>query len=122
MVINRHVRLDGLFHALADSTRRRILEKLAGQDRVVMELVKMFAISQPAVTKHLHVLEKAGLITRRKNGRLCYCRIQPRALQSTLDWMERFRRYWNERLDVLEEFLAHSQQPEESKNARQRSV
>jgi DNA-binding transcriptional ArsR family regulator len=62
-------RLNRVFHALADPTRRRIIEQLALRDRPVMELARQFDMSQPAVTKHLHVLEKAGLIARRKRGR-----------------------------------------------------
>jgi DNA-binding transcriptional ArsR family regulator len=104
--------LDRVFHALADPTRRAILENLARQDQAVMELAGRFAISQPAVTKHLRVLEKAGLITRRKMGRSRCCRIRPGALQGSLDWIQRCRRFWNERLDALEELLTESN-PEE---------
>jgi DNA-binding transcriptional ArsR family regulator len=118
MVINKRPPLDRVFHALADPTRRRILEQLAHQDQPVMELARLFAISQPAVTKHLHVLEGAGLITRRKEGRLRCCRIQPKALQASLDWIQRCRSFWNERLDALEEFLAESTD-EGPKNVRQ---
>jgi DNA-binding transcriptional ArsR family regulator len=119
MVITRQPQLNRVFHALADPTRRRILEKLARHDQAVMELARQFAISQPAVTKHLHVLERARLITRRKKGRLRYCRIQPGALQISLDWIERCRRFWNDRLDGLEEFLAESSRAEGSRDVRQ---
>jgi DNA-binding transcriptional ArsR family regulator len=118
MVIPKKPPLDRVFHALADPTRRRILEQLACQAQPVMELVRQFAISQPAVTKHLHVLEEAGLITRRKDGRLRCCYFQPQALQASLDWIQSCRRFWNERLDNLEDFLAESMN-EGPKNAPQ---
>jgi len=114
MVINKRPPLDRVFHALADSTRREILERLAGRDQGVMELASRFSISQPAVTKHLHVLEKAGLIIRNKQGRQRLCRIVPKALDPSLAWIERCRAYWNDRLDVLEKFLKKSKRKENS--------
>src|SRR4051794_3874641 len=101
MVINFPAPLDQVFRALADPTRRRILEKLARQNHRVMELAADFAISQPAVTKHLDVLEGAGLITRTKKGRQRFCRLKPGALQAPFDWIDRCRTFWNDRLDAL---------------------
>jgi DNA-binding transcriptional ArsR family regulator len=102
-------RLDRTFHALADPTRRRILEQLAQADLTVMELANRFTISQPAVTKHLHVLEGAGLISRRKSGRLRICRMEPDALATPAEWMSTWSALWNARLDELEKFLTRTQ-------------
>lgn len=114
MVINRQPALDRIFHALADPTRREIIVRLAGRDHGVMELAGRFDISQPAVTKHLDVLEKAGLIVRRKHGRQRLCQIVPKALDPSLAWIERCRAYWNDRLDALEKFLERSKRKENS--------
>jgi DNA-binding transcriptional ArsR family regulator len=108
MVMHSEQRLDQLFHALADPTRRRILEWLARGDEPVKELVSRFAISQPAVTKHLNVLEDAGLISRKKEGRERRCRLRPLALQGTVGWVERCRRMWNDRFDALDAVLAET--------------
>lgn len=103
MTLNR---LDAVFHALADPTRRGILEQLAAGDRTVNELYNQFAISQPAVTKHLQVLERAGLISRRKKGRLRYSRARRDALGVPIQWIRRYTQLWTDRLDALEELLA----------------
>ena len=76
----------------------------------------MFDMSQPAITKHLNVLQTAGLIHRKKAGRQRLCRFKPHALSVSLGWIERCRRYWNARLDALEEFLAESQTKEKPTN------
>ena len=96
MVMSKAVPVDRVFRALADPTRRRILERLARRDHVVSELVDQFDISQPAVTKHLNV----------KRGRERVCRIEPAALQHTADWIESCRALWNRRLDALETLMA----------------
>ena len=98
--------LDRVFHALADPTRRRIIERLARREHTVMELARDFTISQPAVTKHLNVLAEARIITRRREGRLRYCRLRPATLDGSLTWLARYRRLWNNRLDALETLLA----------------
>ena len=82
------------------------------------ELARQFVISQPAVTKHLNVLERAGLIARNKQGRQRFCRLQPNALQGSLDWIERCRDFWEQRLDALEEFLAESNPKGRTKHDR----
>jgi len=99
-------RLDRVFRALADPTRRRIVRDLARDDRTVMELARQFAISQPAVTKHLHVLEAAGLISRTREGRTRRCRLRPAGLRASRAWIDRCERFWNRRLDALERLLA----------------
>jgi len=105
-MVMRSPALDRVFHALADPTRRRIIEQLARRERSVMELARDFTISQPAVTKHLNVLAQARIITRRREGRLRYCRLRPAALDGSLAWLARYRRLWNVRLDALEGLLA----------------
>ena len=111
MIIQKSARTDRAFHALADPTRRRILEQLGKTEHTVMELVDQFTISQPAITKHLNVLEDAGLISRRKTGRQRICRAEPAGLAAAAEWMATWSSYWNQRLDGLEEFLAKHQHP-----------
>jgi len=106
MVITAPPGLDRVFHALADPTRRRIIERLTRRECTVMELARDFTISQPAVTKHLNVLAEARIITRRREGRLRYCRLRPAALDASLAWLGRHRRLWNDRLDALDTLLA----------------
>lgn len=106
MVISRPDRLSLVFQALADPTRRAILERLAAADLPVSELVERFDISQPAVTKHLNVLQRAGLITRHRSGRLRLSRVRRDAMRAPLQWIRRYTRLWNDRLDSLEALLA----------------
>ncbi len=106
--------LDRVFHALADPTRRRIVHDLARGERTVMDLARQFTMSQPAVTKHLNVLEAAGLIVRRREGRRRHCALRPRALRRPAAWLRRYESLWNRRLDALERLLAESAPEEES--------
>ena len=97
-------RLDSTFAALADPTRRAILARLASGDASVMELAAPFSISQPAISKHLEVLERAGLISRGRDGQRRPCRIEAKPLQEADAWIERYRQIWEgnfERLDAL---------------------
>ncbi|MBN9502915.1 MAG: transcriptional regulator [Armatimonadetes bacterium 55-13] len=102
--------LDATFAALADPTRRAILARLAHGEATVMELAKPFAMSQPAISKHLRVLENAGLITRGREAQRRPCRIEAKALQQADDWLENYRRLWDanfRRMDgLLEEMKA----------------
>lgn len=98
-------RLDATFAALADPTRRAILARLALGDTSVSELAKPFAMSLPAVSKHLKVLERAGLITRGRDAQTRPCRIDARALQEADAWLEEYRRLWEDRLDRLDDYL-----------------
>ena len=98
--------LDRVFHALADPTRRRIIDRLAHGERTVMALASDFTISQPAVTKHLNVLTEARIITRRREGRHRVCRLRSAGLKGSFAWLGRYRHLWNERLDALEGLLA----------------
>ena len=97
--------LDATFSALADPTRRAILARLALGDTSVMELAKPFAMSLPAVSKHLKVLERAGLITRGREAQWRPCRIEPRALKDIDDWLEHYRRFYDESFDRLDDYL-----------------
>lgn len=106
--------LDRVFHALADPTRRRIVHDLARGDRTVMDLARQFAMSQPAVTKHLNVLEAAGLIARHRDGRRRRCTLRPRALRRPAAWLRRYESLWHQRLDALERLLAEPPSEEES--------
>ena len=98
-------RLSATFAALADPTRRAILARLALGETSVSELAKPFAMSLPAVSKHLKVLERAGLITRARAAQMRPCRIDARALQEADAWLEEYRRLWEERLDRLDDYL-----------------
>jgi DNA-binding transcriptional ArsR family regulator len=98
-------RLDRVFAALADPTRRAILARLSGGDATVGELAAPFAMSRPAVSKHLTVLERAGLVTRLTDGRVNRCVLDPEPLREASSWVERYRRYWEGSLDRLVEYL-----------------
>jgi DNA-binding transcriptional ArsR family regulator len=107
--------LTATFFALADPTRRAILARLASGDATVMELAKPFDISLPAVSKHLKVLENAGLISRGRDAQWRPCRIEGRPLKDVADWAQRYRRFWEESYDRLDEYLAQLQQKEKSR-------
>jgi DNA-binding transcriptional ArsR family regulator len=106
------------FAALADPTRRAILARLALGETSVGELAKPFDISGPAISKHLKVLERAGLIARGREAQWCPCRIEPRALKSVDDWLERYRRFWEERFDRLDDYLRELQAKEKKRGRK----
>ena len=93
------------FGALADPTRRAILARLSLGEATVMELSEPFSISGPAISKHLKVLERAGLITRGREAQWRPCRIEPQALREADDWLEKYRGLWEGRFDRLETYL-----------------
>ena len=100
--------LDATFSALADATRRAILTRLASGEASVVELARPFAMSQPAISKHLKVLERAGLIRRGRDAQRRPRRLEPRRLAEATEWLERYRRLWEgnyQRLDALLEEL-----------------
>jgi DNA-binding transcriptional ArsR family regulator len=100
--------LDSTFAALADPTRRAILARLASGEATVTELAAPFAMSQPAISKHLKVLERAGLVSRGRDAQRRPCRLEARPLRAAIDWLENYRGYWEEsyrRLDALLEEL-----------------
>ena len=98
-------RLDATFAALADPTRRAILARLASGDCSVMELAEPFAMSQPAISKHLKVLERAGLISRGRDAQRRPCRIEAAPLAEANEWIERYREFWESNFQRLDELL-----------------
>tara|TARA_R110000868_G_scaffold91679_11_gene254094 strand:- start:859 stop:1314 length:456 start_codon:yes stop_codon:yes gene_type:complete len=106
MVKHQNTTLDRTFSALADPTRRALLAHLDSKTSLsVSELASPFDMSLPAVMKHLDVLSEAGLITREKIGRSVHCTITPEPMAQAMDWLNRYQRYWNEKLDRLTAFL-----------------
>ncbi|MCC7044486.1 MAG: helix-turn-helix transcriptional regulator [Acidobacteria bacterium] len=97
-----------IFAALADPTRRAILARLSKGEAPVKDLAEPFSLSGPAITKHLKVLERAGLISRSRDGQQRPCRLEPRALAPAADWIEQYRAMWEERLDRLDAYLKSS--------------
>ena len=110
-------RLDMTFAALADPTRRAILARLALGETSVTELAEPFSISLPAISKHLKVLERAGLITRGREAQWRPCRLDADPLKDAADWLEYYRRFWEQSLDRLAEYLKELQ-GQEKKNGR----
>jgi DNA-binding transcriptional ArsR family regulator len=97
--------LDGIFHALGDATRRRMLRELVKGERTVGQLAEPFAISLAAASKHIKALENAGLIRREVKGRRHLCRLEPGPLASAHEWLGFYERFWTSRLDALERLL-----------------
>jgi DNA-binding transcriptional ArsR family regulator len=113
MVIYSELQLDNIFGALANRTRREILDLLTRSEHSVLELAGRFDMSQPAVTKHLNVLERAGLIRKRKAGRYRYCTLDAEKLSDASDWIDRTREYWEESFAALDEYLEQTQTKED---------
>jgi len=110
--------LSATFAALADPTRRAILARLLSGERSVTELAEPFEMSMPAVSKHLRVLERAGLIARRKEAQWRRCRIDAGPLKDVANWTERYRHIWEKRLDRLDQYLQHVKMKEEKSHGR----
>ena len=102
-------RLSVTFSALADPTRRAILARLTLGEATVGEIAEPFAMSLPAVSKHLKVLERAGLISRGREAQWRPCRIEPGPLKDVVGWLEHYRRFWDESFDLLDEYLQELQ-------------
>jgi DNA-binding transcriptional ArsR family regulator len=94
-------KLDRTFGALADGTRRAILDRLARGDATVGELARPFRVSRPAISQHLRVLERAGLVRRARVGRVSRCTLDAAAMRQATDWVERYRVFWTGQLDAL---------------------
>lgn len=94
-----------IFHALADPSRRAIVESLTQGEAAVKDLTARFRISQPAVSQHLAVLKDAGLVQRRRDGRCVYYRVEPRGLKPLIDWISHYRAFWTDRVGRLESLL-----------------
>ena len=107
--------LDSTFAALADGTRRQILAMLAGGELTVTRLAEPFAMSLPAVSKHLTVLERAGLLTRTRQGRVRPCRLRAEALKDAAAWIGHYRQFWEGQLEALADFIEHAQPKENRK-------
>jgi DNA-binding transcriptional ArsR family regulator len=105
MVDKETHRLNAVFHALGDATRRRMLRELTGGERTVSQLAEPFAISLAAASKHIKALEHAGLIRREIRGRIHLCRLEPGPLASAHQWLSSYEAFWSDRLDVLERLL-----------------
>jgi DNA-binding transcriptional ArsR family regulator len=105
MVESQTARLDSVFHALGDATRRRMLHELASGERTVSQLAEPFAMSLAAASKHIKALENAGLIRREVRGRIHLCRLDPEPLASAHQWLSFYERSWTDRLDVLARLL-----------------
>ncbi len=108
--------LSTTFAALADPTRRAILARLAAGPATVKELSSPFAMSGPAVSKHLRVLERAGLVTRGREAQWRPCRLEAAPLREVADWAETYRRFWEASHDRLDEYLQHLQAKEKESN------
>jgi DNA-binding transcriptional ArsR family regulator len=104
--------LSATFSALADPTRRSILARLASGERSVSELAEPFDMTMPAITKHLKVLEKAGLIERGRKAQWRPCRLKAEPLKTASDWIDQYRRFWEESFDRLELYLKELQAQE----------
>ncbi|WP_158887245.1 ArsR/SmtB family transcription factor [Amycolatopsis anabasis] len=108
-------RLDATFAALADPTRRAILARLASGAATVTELAAPFAMSQPAISKHLKVLERAGLVSRGRDAQRRPCRLEARPLKAATDWLENYRDYWEENFRQLDSLLGRLKADEEGR-------
>jgi DNA-binding transcriptional ArsR family regulator len=112
--------LSTTFAALSDPTRRAILARLALGETSVKELAEPFSISAPSITKHLKVLERAGLITRSRDAQWRPCRLQAAPLHEVSDWVEKYRQFWEHRMNRLDDYLSKLEVKEARKHARKR--
>ena len=104
-------RLDRTFAALADPTRRAIVQRLASGEATVTELARPFAVSLPAISRHLRVLQAATLVRQERDGQFRRCRLDAQGLQTIGEWLDFYRRFWSESLDRLDEHLKSSSAP-----------
>lgn len=109
-------RLDATFAALADPTRRAIVARLVAGEATVTELTAPFAMSQPAISKHLKVLERAGLVVRRRDAQRRPCRLEAEALRAATEWLDTYRRHWADRYERLDVLLDEMQTPTPTTN------
>ena len=111
--------LDRTFAALSDSTRRAILARLAEGETTVGELARPFRMSRPAISKHLRVLERAGLVQRQREGRVSRCELDAEPMRDAAQWIERYREFWGDRLDSLARYLER-REPSGRRNPKRR--
>ena len=110
MVKSKEAELDRIFQALSDPTRRAILKRLTTSERAVMEVAKPFAMSLPAVSKHIKVLEGARLVKRTRKGSYSYLRLDAGAMKRADRWLEEYRKFWEGSLDRLEDYLKQEEE------------
>ncbi|HJR53484.1 MAG TPA: metalloregulator ArsR/SmtB family transcription factor [Gemmatimonadota bacterium] len=110
MVTNNR-KLDRTFAALSDPTRRSILARLAEGEATVGELARPFRVSRPAISKHLRVLEDAGLVQRERDGRVSRCELDAEPMREAAEWIGRYRAFWGDRLDSLARYLERQEAP-----------
>lgn len=115
MVKYNSARLDATFSALSNPTRRAILARLSKGDISVTELAHPFKVSLPAISKHLRVLERAGLLEQDKDGRVRHCHLVTRPMRDAVNWIEFHRRFWEQRFDALAEYLHEHKAKEKRK-------
>jgi DNA-binding transcriptional ArsR family regulator len=108
--------LNATFAALSDPTRRAIIARLADGDANVSELAEPFAMSQPAISKHLKVLERAGLISRSREAQARPCHLEAKRLREATEWMEGYRRFWDESFGRLDALLVEMKKKDREKN------
>jgi DNA-binding transcriptional ArsR family regulator len=113
-------RLDATFAALADPTRRAILARLSVGEASVTELTEPFTMTQPAISKHLKVLERAGLVSRTRDAQRRPCRLEAQALRDATEWLDGYRRFWAESYERLDELLADLRQPSDRRQGAKR--
>jgi DNA-binding transcriptional ArsR family regulator len=111
-MVTNSSRLDRTFAALADPTRRAILARLARGDATVGDLARPFHVSRPAISKHLRVLERAGLVHRAREGRVNRCELDAAAMRGAAEWIECYRAFWSGRLDALKRYVEQSRPPQ----------
>jgi DNA-binding transcriptional ArsR family regulator len=114
-MVKHATKLDEVFGALADPTRRGILEALSRGDQCVTALAKPHRMSLPAISKHLRVLEDAGLICRRRDGRMHHLKLEAKPMKAAAQWIEEYRKFWEGTLDSLADYLEKTNQPTEKK-------
>jgi DNA-binding transcriptional ArsR family regulator len=108
-VVTSNARLDCTFAALADGTRRAILGRLALGEATVGELAEPFRVSRPAISKHLRVLEHAGLVRRTRDGRISRCVLNATPMRGAADWVDRYRAFWTGQLDALARYVERTE-------------
>jgi DNA-binding transcriptional ArsR family regulator len=106
-----------VFQAIADPTRRAIIHMLASQDLNLNSVAEHFDVSRPAISKHIKILTECGLVTIRQEGRERYCEARLKKLNEVSDWVTQYKKFWNQKLDALEVYLADLQQPTYAKKA-----
>jgi len=113
--------LSSVFAALADPTRRAILDRLTSGEASVSELSEPFDMSMPAISKHLKVLERAGLIARSRDAQWRPCHLDPAPLKTAAEWLDHYRRFWEQSFDRLDEYLRELKKKEKADGRRKRS-